>query len=604
MTAVVTEHARPETWNIDGTGLLVPSLQAEAVPIRVIRPAPCTQACPAGVNVKAYVSLIAEERFGEALEVIRQRCPLPGICGRVCHHPCEAACERGRVDEPIAIRSLKRFVADLERGLPPPKTPQGPERPQRVAVIGSGPAGLAAAYDLCLSGYPVTVFESEGEPGGMLRYGITAYRLPRDVLDAEIEVILQAGVNIQTGRRLGVDMHLEDMLGNGFSAVLLAVGAQIGRKLSVPGAEQCPDVEDALEFLRRVNAGDRTTPGRRVVVIGGGSTAVEAARTALRLGARSVDILYRRFRQEFLAADEEVDVAEKEGIGFRFLVAPARVQVEAGRLKALECLKVGLGEPDASGRRQPILIPGSEFTVAGRPRSGGGGAGGRFRFPSHGAAHAAVAPGTAGRGRRDLHDRDEGCIRVGGRGHRPGHDCRGDRSRASRGGVDPSLHRGGQARDPRAAAGASRRARARTARCPADASEPRSPRDEPAEAGQEVREVEQAFTAGEAVGEARRCLRCGPCGECRVCARSCQRRHIMVPGSTKGALPGAGPRSSARRAMWPWLSMSRAAHRHGSCPGCPPAGCPTSTSLTGSASDPARASAHRPGALPGMRPLR
>jgi len=538
MTAVATEHARPETWNIDGTGLLVPSLQAEVVPIRVIRPAPCTQACPAGVNVKAYVSLIAEERFGEALEVIRQRCPLPGICGRVCHHPCEAACERGRVDEPIAIRSLKRFVADLERGLPPPKTPQGPERPQRVAVIGSGPAGLAAAYDLCLSGYPVTVFESEGEPGGMLRYGITAYRLPRDVLDAEIEVLLQAGVNIQTGRRLGVDMHLEDMLGNGFSAVLLAVGAQLGRKIAVPGAEQCPGVEDALEFLRRVNAGDRTTPGRRVVVIGGGSTAVEAARTALRLGARSVDILYRRFRQEFLAADEEVEVAEKEGIGFRFLVAPARVQVEAGRLEALECLKVGLGEPDASGRRQPILIPGSEFTVQADRVLAAVGQEADFGFlPIEQRTRLS---------RRGLLVVDDGTSMTEMKGVFAAGDVVAGPATIIE--AIAAGHRAAESIRHFIEEGRPANREQRPERCvapeyelpdvpPTQASRVRPAMNLP-KPGREFREVEQAFTAGEAVGEARRCLRCGPCGECRVCARSCQRRHIMVRIDEGGAPRG------------------------------------------------------------------
>ena len=356
--------ASPSTarGELAGSWLVAPALQAEPLPITAIDPAPCSQACPADVNVKAYVSLIAEERFAQALDVIRVRCPLPGICGRVCHHPCELACNRRNVDEPVAIRSLKRFVADLEQELPRPSPPAG-EKPQRVAVIGSGPAGLTAAFDLRLQGYPVTVFEAEAEPGGMLRYGITAYRLPREVLSVEIDTLARTGIDIQTGRRLGKDLELEQLLRGGYSAVLLAVGAQAGRPLGIPGEEGCPQVEDALAFLRRVNDGERAHPGRRVVVIGGGATAVEAARSALRLGAESVAILYRRYREEVLASAEEVEAAESEGIAFRFLVAPSRVITEGGNLRALECVEVGLREPDSSGRRRPVAIPGSEFHV-------------------------------------------------------------------------------------------------------------------------------------------------------------------------------------------------------------------------------------------------
>jgi NADPH-dependent glutamate synthase beta subunit-like oxidoreductase len=361
--SVAATESRPGTFDLKGTGLLIPSLQSEPFPITTITPAPCTQMCPAGVNVKAYVSLIAEGRFAEALEVIRLRNPLPGICGRICHAPCETACRRQTADEAVAIRSLKRFVADQERELPLPAPPPGPDRPQRVAIIGSGPAGLTAGYDLRLAGYPVTVFESEAEPGGMLRYGITAYRLPREIIDAEIEVITRAGVEIQTGRRLGRDLELEGLLQDGFDAVLLAVGAQLGRALGVSGEDECSEVEDALAFLRCVNTGQREPVEGKVVVIGGGSTAVEAARASLRLGAESVQILYRRYREEMLVSDEEIEAAQAEGVDLQFLVAPIRAVVENGRLEALECIKVGLGEPDAGGRRRPIQIPGSEFLV-------------------------------------------------------------------------------------------------------------------------------------------------------------------------------------------------------------------------------------------------
>ncbi len=537
LIAAFDAGARRERWAVPG--LDVPDLQPEPFPIRRIQPSPCTLACPAGVQVKAYVSLIAEERFAEALEVVRRRCPLPGICGRICSHPCELACRRGRFDEPVAIRALKRFVADGERDFPLPAPPPGPDRPERIAVVGSGPAGLTAAYDLRLAGFPVTVYEAGPEPGGMLRHGITAYRLPRDVLDAEIEVLVRAGIDIRTGVRLGADLELEDLLRRDHAAVLLAIGAQIGRGLDAAGAPGCPGMIDALSFLRLVNEGARPDVGGKVVVVGGGSTAVEAARSALRLGAGSVEILYRRSGEELLAGPEEIRAAGSEGVRFTFLVAPIGVKVEGDRLVGLECVRVGLGEADASGRRRPIPIPGTEFRVpADRALVAVGQdvdlgflpSRGRTRFVENGRLIVDETTSMTRLARvfaaGDMVTGPSTVIDAIAAGHRAAESIR-HLLIEGRPGI---------------------REQRPELRAP---EEYELPDPEPLEAmrihpstvgpapGREFAEVERAFTRREAVAEARRCLRCGPCGECRACASTCQRRHVMVrkraaaaPGST------------------------------------------------------------------------
>ncbi|MEM2937260.1 MAG: FAD-dependent oxidoreductase [Candidatus Bathyarchaeia archaeon] len=321
---------------------------------------PCRAACPAHVNVQAYVSLIQKGKFKEAVEVIRKDMPFPAICGRVCFSPCEDACARVNVDQAVAIRALKRLVADIEReqGRVEPE-PVPKKHSEKVAIIGAGPAGLTAAYELAKLGYPVTVFEHMAEPGGMMRYCIPNFRLEKFVVANEIAYIKDIGVEIKTGVEFGKDITLESLKKDDYKAVFIAIGTQLGMKLNVPG-EDLEGVINAVDFLRALAMGKHVDVGERVAVIGGGNTAIDAARTAKKLGAKEVMILYRRSREEMPALPHEVELAEKDGVKLYFLVAPKRIIGENGKVKAVECLKMRLGEPDESGRRRPIPISFSE----------------------------------------------------------------------------------------------------------------------------------------------------------------------------------------------------------------------------------------------------
>ncbi len=321
---------------------------------------PCRAACPAHVNVQGYVSLIQRGKFKEAVELIRKDMPFPAICGRVCFSPCEDACARTNVDQAVAIRALKRLVADIERD-------QGRVRPEpipkkhseKVAIIGAGPAGLTAAYELAKLGYPVTVFERMSENGGMMRYCIPDFRLEKFVVANEIAYIKDLGVEIKTGVEFGKDITLESLRNEGYKAIFIAIGAQQGMKLNVSG-EDLEGSINAVDFLKAVALGEHVDVGEKVAVVGGGNSAIDAARTAKRLGAKRVMILYRRSREEMPALPHEIAEAERDGIKFYFLVAPKQIIGENGKVKAVECLRMRLGEPDASGRRRPIPISFSE----------------------------------------------------------------------------------------------------------------------------------------------------------------------------------------------------------------------------------------------------
>lgn len=321
---------------------------------------PCRTACPAHVNVQAYVCLIQRGKFKEAVEIIRKDMPFPAICGRVCFSPCEDACARTNVDQAVAIRALKRLVADIEREQgrvkpePIPKT-----KNEKIAIIGAGPAGLTAAYELAKLGYPVTVFERMLEPGGMMRYCIPEFRLEKFVVANEIAYIQDIGVEIKTGVEFGKDVTLESLRKEGYKAIFISIGTQQGMKLKVPG-EDLEGVINAVDFLRAVALGKHIDVGEKVAVIGGGNTAIDAARTAKKLGAKEVMILYRRSRAEMPALPHEVAEAERDGVKIYFLVSPKQIIGENGKVKAVECLRMRLGEPDASGRRRPIPISFSE----------------------------------------------------------------------------------------------------------------------------------------------------------------------------------------------------------------------------------------------------
>ena len=323
--------------------------------------APCVIACPAHINVQGYVALISQGKYKQAIELIYKNLPLPGVIGRVCPHPCEKVCRRGEKDEAVSICKLKRFAADQidysELALPE-ITP----REEKVAVIGSGPAGLSAAYYLALEGYKVTIFEAAPVLGGWLRVGIPEYRLPRDVLENEINHILNLGVEAKTNTTLGKDLTLQELKERGYKAMYLAVGCQKGASLAIPG-EDADGVIQGVDFLRDCALGNHTNGVKKAVVIGGGNVAIDAARTLNRIGAEQVTILYRRSQQEMPAFAEEVHAALDEGVKIQFLAAPVEVISSGSKVSGIKCIKMELGPADQSGRRRPIPIAGSEFVV-------------------------------------------------------------------------------------------------------------------------------------------------------------------------------------------------------------------------------------------------
>ena len=496
-------------------------------PIGKVDPSPCMEACPAGVNVKAYVSLIAAGKFHEALHVVREKNPLPGICGRVCTHPCESYCNRNQIDAPVAIRSLKRFVADyeLDHPIPKPQKTAG-TRKEKIAIIGSGPAGLTAAHDLAKSGFNVTIFEELSEPGGMLIAGIPSYRMPRDILKIEIDYIRNLGVKIKTNKKISGKQDYSKLLKD-YDAIYLAIGAHVGKKLGIPGEDKYEGFLDAVTFLREVNLGKPQKPGEKVIVIGGGNSAIDAARTALRLGSE-VNIVYRRTRQEMPANDEEIKDAEEEGIKMHYLAAPAKIVGENGKVTGLECTKMKLGKPDESGRARPIPIKNSEFIIKADviipaisqvpdlsflPKDHKIDISRWQTFAANENTMATNIPGVFAGG--DAVTGPNTVIDAIAQGHITAQSI----ERFIDG--EELVQKDNRTKPIETEIKIELKSRPKIKRAPA-------PMQEITKRKNSFKEVEYGFDEATAIAEAQRCLRCGPCDECYICVSDCHKGLSVI----------------------------------------------------------------------------
>ncbi len=329
-------------------------------PRYIAKTPPCHEACPAGNDIEGFMLLTREGRFRDAWELIKGENPFPGVCGRVCFHPCESSCNRREFDEAVSIHGIERFLADSQLNKTDGKRLTEPWRKDRVAVIGSGPSGLTCAYHLCRMGYGVTVFEAHSSPGGILRVGIPEYRLPSHILDREISDIQSLGVEIKTNTKIGRDIPFEAL--KIFQTVFIAAGAHLSRGLDIEG-EHLEGVLSGLDLLRRIRMGERPSLGEKMIVIGGGNTAVDVARSALRLGVKAVEIYYRRSREEMPAIPREVEEALHEGVRIHFLASPIKVIEKKGRAVGVEFVNMSLAAPDDTGRRKPVPIEGSNFNA-------------------------------------------------------------------------------------------------------------------------------------------------------------------------------------------------------------------------------------------------
>ena len=513
----------PDEFNMGlGEGKAIYRLYPQAIPstfaIKKLDRAPCAVTCPAEIQVQGYVQLIKAGKPAEALKLIMDRLPLPGVLGRVCPHPCEDKCRRKEVDQPVAICSLKRYAADSVNIADIPLL-QAEPRGEKVAIVGGGPAGITCAYHLALRGYKSTVFEALPKAGGMLRVGIPDYRLPKNILDQEIDNILRLGVELKTNTAMGRDFTLDDLKKQGYKAVFLGVGCHVGSKMNVPG-EEAEGVVQGVDFLRRQALGEPNPVGKKLAVIGGGNVAMDVACTARRLGS-DVTIVYRRSREEMPAHGHEIEQAYCEGVQLEFLAAPVEVVVKNGKVAGLKVQRMELGEPDASGRRSPVPIPGSEYILdvdmvvpaIGQKANLSALEGSGIKLSKWGTievdeiTYQTSKPGVFAAG--DVHTGPWIAIEAVG------------------GGIEAaeSIDRYLRGVDMKEGRQEGKEAHKRWADLPKD--EEGAPRVEMATLPPEVScqcfdEIAKGYTEAEAQAEATRCLNCGVCSECMQCVAVCQ----------------------------------------------------------------------------------
>ncbi len=496
--------------------------------IKRVKDSPCKVACPAGIEVKGYNTLIAAHKYKEALELIRLNNPLPAVCAWVCFHPCEEQCARVEIDKPIAINDLKRFVADYSKTSLPSRIER--TRGEKVAIVGSGPAGLSAGYYLIKMGYNVTIFERLSLPGGMLVAGIPAYRLPREIVEDEINYIKALGVEIKTGITVGKDIALNELKKQGYRAIFLGIGAHRGLKLGIEGEDEFEGIIEAVTFLRGANLDGWGKLGRRVLVIGGGNSAIDAARSSLRLGSRKVNIVYRRSRNEMPADPKEIEEAEREGVKIIHLTQPVKGLGDTGKVTGVECLSCRLSSPDRSGRRKAIPIKDSEFTVETDCIITAIGQEPDISFfpPGHGFELSeqnlfVIDPETMQTNRPGIFAGGDAVtgpasvIEAIAAGHRAAWAI--NNYLLNKGSKKKVYFRTDEAKTKEAELVVEEIGREKSQQPPALSLKKRTGN---------FTEVIGGFTERKALTEAERCLKCGPCSECYQCVETCEKRHAVL----------------------------------------------------------------------------